>query len=171
MEFYDIYTADGQLTGRAARKGTPCTGGDYYLGVHVYLYDSNGRFLLQKRASDKAFLPGGWEVHMGHVMAGETALQAARRETAEELGVCLPSERFIPVARFVWNELHHLVDIFFAKADLDAAQLHLQTRELTEAKWISKAEMVDFIQRMTYRPAEYRMIVRQHIEHAIFTAC
>ena len=166
MERFDCYTPDGFRTGRTAVKGTPCKGNDYYLGVHIYLYDSNGRFLLQKRAEDKEFLPGGWEIHMGHVIAGESGLEAARREISEELGVLFPPDRFLHIARFVWNEYHHLIDIFFLKADLEPGSLHLQKEEVSGVKWVSKEEMLSFIRGMEYRPAGYREAVLHYMEHA-----
>lgn len=163
MERFDIYNADGVRTGRTADRGTKCADGEFYLGVHIYICDSKGRFLLQKRAAGKSFLADSWEIHMGHVMAGEGSLEAARREIAEELGADIPPESFSHVTQFVWSEINHLIDIFFVKADLDISSLTLQESEVSDVKWISADEMKAFVPEMYYRPERYREIVLEFI--------
>ena len=56
--------------------------------VRVYLYNSKGELLLQKRGDHLHTNPGKWnESAAGHVDEGETYLQAAIREMEEEIGV------------------------------------------------------------------------------------
>jgi len=43
--------------------------------------------LLLKRAADSLWMPGKWNLPMGHVEAGETPLGAAQREVLEESGL------------------------------------------------------------------------------------
>lgn len=47
----------------------------------------DGRVLLGRRAQDRAWLPGAWDVFGGHIEAGETQAAALRRELREELGI------------------------------------------------------------------------------------
>ena len=47
----------------------------------------DGRVLLGRRADDRAWLPGAWDVFGGHREPGEDAAAALRRELAEELGI------------------------------------------------------------------------------------
>jgi 8-oxo-dGTP diphosphatase len=49
------------------------------------------RVLLGKRATNRSFYPGVWDVIGGHVRAGESIEGALLREVAEEVGV-VPSE-------------------------------------------------------------------------------
>lgn len=59
--------------------------------VHVILSDGEGRVWLQQRAETKETYPSRWTSSAsGHVPAGQTLRQAARREVAEELGVQAP---------------------------------------------------------------------------------
>ncbi len=166
-ERFDVYTRDGRLTGRTAAKDTPCQGEDYYIGVHIYLYDGKGQFLLQRRSPEKSFRPGEWDISMGHVMAGETPRQAARRELREELGLDLPAESFVHGARFVWKEWNHIADVYFVRADAELSALTLQTEEVVDAKWVSKAEMIDFLRRMEHRPSPYGRTVARYLEDAV----
>jgi len=87
MEHFDILYEDGSLSGKKAKKGESLKQGQYYLGAHAYIHNSKGGFLLQQRSETKDFLPGGWDIHMGHVMAGETSEEAIIREIHEELGI------------------------------------------------------------------------------------
>ena len=50
------------------------------------LYLANSRVLLLKRGTDTVHHPGTWAFPAGHVEAGETPLQAALRESKEEVG-------------------------------------------------------------------------------------
>ncbi len=169
MEYFDIYTADGCRTGKTAAKGTPCGDGEYYLGVHIYLYDSQGRFLLQRRSLSKKFLPGAWETHLGHAEAGESSTDTAIREISEELSVRLHPEDLTHILRLVWNEEHHIIDVFFCRTEnIEISRLHWQKEEVMDVKWVSKEEILDFIHDMDYRPIEYREAVLQYIKCAVF---
>ena len=56
--------------------------------IRIYLYNSRGEVLLQKRADHLRTNPGKWnESVAGHVDEGETYRQAADREMQEELGI------------------------------------------------------------------------------------
>lgn len=51
----------------------------------------DGKVLLGRRAADRAWLPGAWDLFGGHVEPGETPEEALRRELAEELGIHAPA--------------------------------------------------------------------------------
>ena len=56
--------------------------------ILVFLTNPNGEVYIQKRASNLLFYPGYWSASVtGHVSAGETYTQAAKREVKEELGI------------------------------------------------------------------------------------
>ncbi|MEZ5223060.1 MAG: NUDIX domain-containing protein [Ilumatobacteraceae bacterium] len=66
--------------------------------VAVAVIGTDGRLLVHRRADDKDVWPGWWDLAAGGVVsAGESYLDAARRELAEELGVELPADRFEPL--------------------------------------------------------------------------
>lgn len=63
--------------------------------AHVLVFNTAGELYLQKRAKNKTVQPGKWDTSVGgHVDAGEQYLNAAVRETAEELGIAAPEEAF-----------------------------------------------------------------------------
>jgi isopentenyldiphosphate isomerase len=63
--------------------------------VHVIAFDTEDRMALQLRSAGKSFCPLHWTTTAsGHVISGESYEDAARGESAEELGVPLELEFF-----------------------------------------------------------------------------
>lgn len=165
MEIFDIYDSSGRVTGRTAVKGTACTGDDYYLGVHVYIYNEKGQFLIQKRAENKAFMPGEWEILLEHTIASENGIDTAVRGVREELGLSYGQEKFKFIARIIRRDFNHITDVFFLEANIDIDHVNIQTQELSQLKWISKEEMLCMVKKMqNYRPKEYVENIYAHIE-------
>lgn len=163
----DIYTRDGRPTGRKAVRGAALPPEDFRLGAHIYLYDSQGRFLLQKRAEARKSWPGEWEITMGHVLAGESTFECALREVREELGVDLPPENLVKVYRWLEKGPQMLTDVFFACIDVPEGGFTLQREEVSEVKWAAKAEMLAFVANMAGRTAGYRDAVGRYIRECI----
>jgi 8-oxo-dGTP diphosphatase len=63
--------------------------------VAAALLDAEGRILLQQRAPGRA-MAGLWEFPGGKVEAGELPEAALARELAEELGIGVAAEDFVP---------------------------------------------------------------------------
>lgn len=159
IEQFDILDRKGAPTGVRADKGAALGEGEYYLGVHAYIHNAAGAFLLQQRSYDKAFRPGGWDIHMGHVMAGESARQGICREIREEIGL-IPDEKNVRfVGRIHWEMYHHMIDAYFVHFDFEINLLKLQKSEVIAVRSITKANMVDFVLAMDWRPKEYRDMI------------
>ena len=168
-EMMDLFTKDGRPTGQTIERGGD-KGQSYTLGMHVYIYDSQGRFLLQKRAENKRFLPGQWETTMGHALSGETSFDCVLREVKEELGVELLPEAVIKIYRWHEHADQMLTDVYFVQADLDEHALTLQKDEVLGAQWVSRKEMLAFIDKMDYRPENYKRVVREYIVDCVGAA-
>ncbi|MBR3402635.1 MAG: NUDIX hydrolase [Parasporobacterium sp.] len=88
MEYWDIYDADKQLTGRIMkREDWNMKPGEYHLTVLGVIRRPNQTFLITQRVLTKSWAPGWWEVSGGGVQAGETSQEAVRRELLEETGI------------------------------------------------------------------------------------
>lgn len=62
--------------------------GLWHRGVHVFLFTTDGKMLIQKRSADRASSPSLLDCSVSeHVKAGETYLEAAIRGMKEEMGV------------------------------------------------------------------------------------
>lgn len=88
-ELFDVYDTSGQWIG--VRPRSECHGNPALIhrSVHVVVFSRcRTKILLQKRSLAKDIQPGKWDTAVGgHVSAGETVEDAARRELAEELGI------------------------------------------------------------------------------------
>ncbi len=144
IELIDVLTPEGLPTGIVKPKPDVHRDGDWHRAAHVWIIGSDGRVLLQRRALAKQTWPGLWDVSVaGHVSAGETAIDAAIRETLEEIGLVItPAElthmatlRFHCALRdgYVENELH---DVFILRRDVDSGSLVLDPLEVAEVRLV-----------------------------------
>ncbi len=87
-EQLEIVNEKGEVVGLASRSvihGDPSL---MHRVVHVLVFDSMGRLLLQKRSINKDVAPGRWDTSVGgHVAVGEELSLSAGREMEEELGI------------------------------------------------------------------------------------
>lgn len=90
-ERLEVYDAEGRPTGVAKSRAAIHRDGDWHLAFFCWIVTTDGRVLLQKRASTKDVWPGRYDASAaGHVRFGE-GLTGALREIEEELGVTPPA--------------------------------------------------------------------------------
>lgn len=78
----------GVTIGTAEKLSAHLAPGRLHRAFSVFLFDEQGRMLLQRRALGKYHSPGVWSnTCCGHPYPGEPPFVAAARRTAEELGV------------------------------------------------------------------------------------
>ncbi len=94
MEYLDVLDSEGNIVGRASKEEVYSKKLPHRI-VHVFVINpKTGEVYLQKRSESKDFLPGYWCTSAGgHVRAGESFEEAARRELLEELGLGTPLEK------------------------------------------------------------------------------
>jgi isopentenyldiphosphate isomerase len=145
IELIDVLRPDGQPTGIRKPKDAVHRDGDWHRAAHIWIVAPDGRILLQRRSPRKENNPDLWDVSAaGHLSAGESAVEAAVRETGEELGLQIGPEelRFLTTLRescvlnggsYIDNELH---EIFLVRREVDLASLRLDPEEVAEVKWV-----------------------------------
>lgn len=143
MEYLDLYDENAKKTGKVIVRGTPIRQGEYSMSVHLYIYNSNGDFLLQKRSKSKKSLPGIWSVTCGAVSSGENSVQAGIRETKEEVGIELTEEMLQFVARI--KRRRSFIDIYFVKVDFLPEDCVLQKEEVEEIRLCKGKELLGII--------------------------
>lgn len=86
-EVFDIVNDDDVVIGHETRSVVHRTGLQHR-GVHVFLFTSEGKLLIQKRNKDRHAYPSTLDCSVSeHVKAGEDYRTAARRGLMEELGL------------------------------------------------------------------------------------
>jgi ADP-ribose pyrophosphatase YjhB (NUDIX family) len=108
--------------------------------VHVFLV-RGGEVLLLRRANTD-YEDGKWSVPAGHVEPGETATDAALRETLEEVGVRLSRDRLRFAGAMHRQSRETRVDFFF-RCELepsDPAPRNLEPAKCSELGWAKVGE-------------------------------
>ena len=151
-EWFDVVNERDEVIRRATRREVHATG-LWHRAVHVLVFNTTGRVLLQKRSTLKDLSPGLWDSSCsGHLDAGEDYDAAAIRELGEEFGVRLenaqtPTRWFRLEAceptgwEFVW--------VYRLRYD---GAITLDPQEIQFAEWVETAEITA---RIAARPAEF----------------
>ena len=102
-ERLDLLDAEGRVVGTIRREDAHGSREKRHRAVHVFVTNTGGAILLQKRSENKSVQPGRWDTSCGgHVPAGESWENAALRELAEEIGLFLPSPGSLRFSHEYW---------------------------------------------------------------------
>ena len=137
-ELIEILTSEGKPTGKTALKSEAHKHGWFHTTVHIWLFTSDEKILLQKRALTKKVFPGLWDISVaGHIGAGESIIDGAKREIFEEIGLELSENELIKIGTRTHevshkngiqdNEFHH---VFIAELKVSVEKLIMQKEEV-----------------------------------------
>ena len=109
LELFATYDRNGRAQG-LRRRDDVHREGLWHKSAQVFVFRSDGRLLIQRRAADKDLYAGLWDYSVGeHLQPGEEFHQGATRGLREELGITeAPSLQ--PLGGVRWIELqgaHH----------------------------------------------------------------
>lgn len=143
----ELVDEDGTTIGTAEKMAAHLPPGQLHRAFSVFLFDVEGRMLLQRRALGKYHSPGVWSnACCGHPYPGESPFAAAARRTAEELGVAPSMLREAGTVRYnhpdpasglVEQEYNHL---FVGRM---AAAPQPDPEEIAETVFVSAGELVE----------------------------
>lgn len=151
MELWDLYDGAGRLTGHTIRRGEPLPAGEYHLVVHVCLFDSQGRMLIQQRQSFKSGWPNQWDLTIGGAASqGEDSRLAAQRELEEELGISIDMSAIRP--RMTLNTDRSINDFYLIEQEVDIDCLSLQYEEVQAVRWATMEEVLEMVERKEFLP-------------------
>lgn len=124
-------------------RGEPIRPGRYHRVVHVWVMDSTGRLLIQKRAPFLRLMPGEWTVTSGSAVAGEDSRQAAARELGEELGIHVRPEELEFL--FTLRRRSSFSDLWLLRRDVEKNALRLQAEEVADACWVTRGQLQNML--------------------------
>jgi len=149
MELVDLYDENRFPLGKTAERSAPKGPGEYRMVVHVCVFDSRGRLLIQQRTQSKFIWPGLWDVSVGGgVDAGETSRQGAEREFREELGCALDLSGLRPSVTVNFDG--GFDDFYILTRDL--RDLTLQKEEVQAVRWAALEEVLAMVDEGSFIP-------------------
>ena len=148
MELWDLLNERGEPTGNTMIRGERLRLGQYHLVVHIWVADSRGRLLIQRRADHLALMPGVWAVTGGSAIHGEDSVTAARRELREELGIAARPEQLGFIGRL--RRRNSFSDLWLLRRDIALQELTLQKEEVADARWVTREELEAMVRGKTF---------------------
>ncbi|GAB0157173.1 isopentenyl-diphosphate Delta-isomerase [Chryseobacterium sp. Alg-005] len=133
----------------------------------IFLFNSKGEMLLQKRAAEKYHSPNQWtNAVCSHPRSGETYLEGAQRRLKEELGIVADlSEKFnfiykADVGEGLWE--HELDHVFVGTYEGD---FHLNKDEVDAVRYISMEELDQELSTNPEHFTEWFKIILEEYKH------
>lgn len=144
IEYIDIVDEDGNPTGQTASREEVHEKGLLHNHVHVWIVNSKGEVLLQKRVTSKKTYPNMWAMAFeGHVSAGKTIVETVIAEGEEELDIKLFEKELKPLfgyeRRVEFNPTtieNSINNVFVLKKDIQIEEIVIQEDEITDVKWM-----------------------------------
>lgn len=146
-EMLDTFDIDGNFLGVKSRSFCHSQNpGVYHKPVWIWIVNSKGEVLVQKRALTKKKAPGKWDMpSAGHVDAGETCLSGCVRETYEELGIKTKESDFIFLKEFIAKDAWELGQVYLLKLDVDIKDIKLQEEEVECVNWLPYSDFINLL--------------------------
>ena len=141
MEIWDLYDIDRTVIGEHIR-GNELPANSYHLVVHVWIKNNQGKYLISQRAKNRPTFPLMWECVGGSVLKGETSLQGALRETAEEVGVVLPPQNGKLLFSKIRKRFNDIMDVWLFTYDGIVSLNNATTDEVEQTVWLDRNDIM-----------------------------
>lgn len=170
-EIFDVYTRDGKYIG--TKEKSLCHSSDpgcYHKPVWIWIINNKQEILIQKRASCKKNYPNKWDMpSAGHILAGESIIDGAIRETKEELGIDTIGTDYQFLFEYIYDKSFEIAEVFLLRINIDVANMQLQKEEVSEVKWLSYRdfEKIFYSEEFVPFPKDYKEKVLQVLKENI----
>lgn len=151
-EYVDLYDNYRNKTGDIIERRQRVPKGLYRLIIHVCIFDTKGRMLIQKRTPNKKSWANMWDLSIsGAVSSGESSQLSAKRELGEELGIDHDFSKDYP--NLSVKTSYRIDDIFIINnMDIDLSKLSLQKEEVSDVSYKNLDEILDLIDKKEFVP-------------------
>jgi isopentenyl-diphosphate delta-isomerase len=156
-ENVEILDEDGNKTGQVLTRTEAHKRSLRHPVVHLWVYNSKGQLLMQKRHPKKSVWPNTWDPTVaGHISAGESPKDAVVKEAAEELSLKIDPEKIKLLGKFKFTEKmpewvnKTFIFTYITQKDIEIDDLVFEENEVSGAKWIN----VDELEKMIHDPKE-----------------
>ena len=157
-EIYDVVDKNDQVIGKATRREIHKKK-LMHRSVHILVFNSNNQIFLQKRSNTKDENPGFWDTSSaGHVDAGETYDECAKRELWEELHI---KEILKPLAKIKASSATYQehVQVYVCKT---STPIIINKEEISEGKYFDWETLPNIIQGNTEKfTSSFKLILNK----------
>lgn len=141
MEKRDLYDEKRNLTGEKINIDEDIPKGKYYITVVIFIQNSKGEFLIQKRSIKK---DGKWATTGGHPVSGQDSKQGIISELKEELGLDIIRKEIILFKTIKTQD--DFIDLYYLKKDINIKEeIIIQKEEVSDVKWFSIEKIKELI--------------------------
>lgn len=147
LEIWDLYDKNRKIIGEQIR-GEKLPQNTFHLVVHVWIKNKDGKYLISQRNAKRKTHPLMWECPGGAVLKGESSLEAAVRETMEEVGIDLKDRK----GQLLFSKIRksegkmtsdNILDVYIFEYDGKISLENATTDEVAQAKWLDVEEIKD----------------------------
>ncbi|MCI8965441.1 MAG: NUDIX domain-containing protein [Clostridia bacterium] len=149
-ELFDVINQKGEYTGRIEKRDVCHKEGLWHKAVAMFIINSKGQVLLQRRSKNKKLWPDMLDMTAGgHVLSGEFGFESIIRESKEELGIDIKREDMIFIGSSLSENVKgdiinkHLNEYYIVLKDVDETKVKLQVEEVSEVRWMDKDEIIE----------------------------
>ncbi len=166
-EYFDVYDRYGNYLNKCVRRGERLSEGEYFMVIHVWVENSKGEFLIQKRAKTTDPIPHQWAITSGLPDPGESPVDAAIRETKEELGLTLDSDALTRFRRVVsdHNRYHTITHVYHVTKDVALSELVLDPEEVMDAAYVTLDTILEMVRAQKFWNYEVLLDDSGYFEH------
>lgn len=164
-ELWDVYDQCAKKTGRTIERGKQIANGDYHLVVHIWVVNSKGEILIQKRASTVTWRPGMWAATGGSAVIGEDEYTAAIRELNEEIGINMENSVDLSMEFLLKLKRHDsLCSVWVVFGDVEIDKLKLQKEEVDDVAWVSRETLQSMMEEKKFYSYDYLNMLLRFID-------
>ncbi len=180
-ELIDILNPDNFEIIDTCMKSKAHKEGLLHASAHIWIFNSQGEILIQKRSPDKIAFPNVWDVSVaGHIASGELPTLSAIREVKEEINLDITASHLNYVGTFrevvkhnekyIDDEVHY---IFLVKMNFDFNTLNIQEEEVSEITTIPITVLKDELKNENHyafakHPKDYYDFIIHQIEQNLY---
>lgn len=149
-ESVPLYGADGRPTGEVAPRSEVRRRNLRHAATAVIVRNRAGEVYVHRRTETKDVFPGRYDFAAGGVLAvGEQPLEAALRETAEELGV--HGVDLVRLREADYRDEHTDYRAFCFSCTYDGP-ITWQPEEVAWGEWVSPGRLLDLLDELPFVP-------------------